>query len=365
MTTQEMERRRAFLERRQGGIGGSDIPKIIGVSQYGDALDVYYDKTRPIRDEDVEEDTIHQKRGHVLEPMALAEYWYKTKRKGRAWPGDYVQHPDFPACIVTPDAETFRDAEREEGFRGPGVVEVKSPVSSIFRRVYEEGLRDSEIVQLQFNCAVARREWGTLVYYTLEEKSGPLIHVDLVADPRLGAFLLEAAQRFWDEHVVPRIPPDPDEWQLMAATDAPKLVEVTGETELLDDGELFDRKLLSMLDLHDTAKDAEERRKAIGKEVLDRLVELGLKKARVPKVARLTVVTKKGRVSFNKERLRNAMPLDRDKVERWLREHGPSESVPMTAYDVGRMLFDCTLDLEQFEKVGAPTRHLLAKRPKE
>lgn len=45
MKTRIFENREQWLAWRKGGIGGSDVPKVLNLSRFGDRLDVYLDKT--------------------------------------------------------------------------------------------------------------------------------------------------------------------------------------------------------------------------------------------------------------------------------------------------------------------------------
>lgn len=361
LTEAEREERLAFLQRRQRGIGGSDLPVILGLSSYRNALDVYYDKTRPIREEDIESDTIHQLRGHLLEPVALAHYWKHTGRKGRAV-RKAIKHPAYPHVAVSRDFEVFSDAERAEGMRGRGVGEIKCPMSSVFRAVHEHGLRDSELVQLQTNIAVARDSWGTFCYFNVEDKDGPVLAFDQIADPDMGKFLLESGERFWTDHVELRVPPDPAAWRLLAQPEAPKLLELSGTLEELPRDDVLAQLVSRTLDAKDTASEAEDHYRELQAQVFEQLKTRGIGKAQIPGLARLTIVTKAGSSRFDRERLDRACPLDRDKVEAWLREQSVMAALDLPPAEVGRMLFETQLDLGGFETQGAPSQYLLAKR---
>lgn len=363
--------RRDFLERRQGGIGGSDLPKILGLSSYGNALDVYYEKVRPITEEMIEDDSIHQLRGHALEDMALAHYWVHTGRRGRKT-GVLTSHPEYPNVIVRRDFEVFADEGRPEPIRGTGTGEIKSPVSYVFGKIIDDGLRESEIVQLQTNIAASRHGWGTFCYFNLEHSDGPVKAVDLVADPDLGQFCLEAGQRFWDEHVVPRIPPDPHEWaRLREDPDAPPIYDLSGEVYSVPDDDLEYRAALAReLELKDLKNEAEEAYRAQQSLLFRLTVERGYQRAHAPAVGKVTMVTRKGSESFLKDTLANALPLDRDKVESFLREHmeevaeavAEGGNIQLTPEAIGEMLFRCTLDLDLFRTVGNPSQFIRTSR---
>lgn len=362
-TEAERERRYEFLVNRQKGVGGSDIPRIVGVSSYGNALDVYYEKTRPIDKALIDDDTIHQMRGHQLEGTALAHYWLHTGRRGRAT-GIVVSHPDFPNVRVRRDFEVFAESNNlPEGAEGTGTGELKAPVSAVFGKVISDGLRESEIVQLQTNIAASRHQWGSIAYFSLEHSKGPITYADLLADEALGQFLLEQGQRFWDEHVVPRIPPDPNEWaHLMQRADAPPIYELNGEVDPVVDDEPLVTAIAKEIELKELKKEAESVYRTAQSTLFDLMVEREARKVHAAGVGKATVVTSKGREKLLEDTLRNAMPLDRDKVERWLRESGGG---PYDPADVGRMLFECTLDIDQFKTRGEPSQHVRTYPSKE
>ena len=396
MTKEARAKRLRFLERRQGGIGGSDMPVILGLSTYIpegrskplNALDVYYSKTRPIKEADIADDNIHQLRGHTFEGMALEHYMVKTGRECVGHSSDPTRHPDFPHMIVSIDFGIEPDEEREEGKRGRGTGETKSPVSSVFGNVIDHGIRQSEIIQLQTNIAVDQTEWGSFCFFSMEHKKGPVIAVDQMANPEMGRFLLETGQRFWDECVVPRIPPVPSEWKLLEAEGAPKIIDLSGEFTVIDDDDLFRALVERCLKRKDLTKEAEEQYRETLAQVFKYVTEYPcdacegsggdvddvpcdacggsgvtpLAKSQVPELARLTVVTKKGSVSRDWGSLQNAMPLDRDAVVRWLQGHRVDPESDLTDENIGRMLFECGLDLSLFESVGYQSQYLLANR---
>lgn len=392
LSATKKKERLAFLRRRQFGIGGSDMPVILGLSTFVpqgrsnplNCLDVYFSKTRPIREEDIEDDNIHQMRGHAFEEMALAHYIAKTERDC-VRVSEPTSHPDYPNVIVSRDFQIEPDESREEGKRGRGTGETKSPISKVFGKVIESGLRQSELIQLQTNIAASQDEWGSFCYFNMEHNSGPVIAVDQLANPDMGEFLLKNGQRFWDEHVVPRIPPIPSEWKLLEGEAAPIIVDMSGELQIIED-DIFTATVVRLLDRKDNVKKAKEQFEETKQEVFQYLTEfpcpecgpdevglqvecercdgtglIGLGKAQIPELARLTVVTKKGQTSRNWAQLQDSLPLDRDKVERWLREWDSRFGGEWEA-DLGRLLFECIIDLSVFETVGNPTQYLLPNR---
>lgn len=345
-----------FLKDRQLGLGGSDMPRLLGLVPGVNALDVYHDKTRPLREEDTESEPIDFLRGREHEPNAREWYARHTGRRvGETH--EALLHPDYPAFRGHTDGVIFPDPERKpkpgtewsdpEAIKGEGTLELKCPRVSIFSRVYESGLRLSELVQTQTYNAIGRRSWGSLGYYSMEHDAGPLLPVDVEADPELGSFLLRTGQRFWDKHVVPRIPPEPSEWKLLEDPEAPKVRESEGRTTDVGDADLaaallaaFEAKKL--LSGAESLKDDRMRELAAvleAKELPDRI--------QVPGVGKISRVVSEGRETLSKDALRGHRPIDRDKLERFLGK----EAFPT-------LLAELELDLDRFLRRGAPFEYL-------
>lgn len=335
------------------GIGGSTMAAILGLSNWKNALDAYHGLTRP--DElysDEEPESIDLFRGNALEAQIGEWYGEETGDVVEPW-GGWVEHPDFPAFVGHPDFRILDGAGETVG-----VLEVKAPRSSVFQRVYEQGLRQSEIVQLATYIAIAGLDRGAFAYGNLEHDAGPVLPVQPEYDPKLGAFLLEVGQRFWDEHVVPRVPPDPDDWRLIEDPDAPTIVETTGERIEVDDPELVDAATRAL-----EAKDLEAR----GEELCDKakaeiaaiMKRLGTDRVDVPGVARLTIVRNAGRSTFSESALRGHRPIDRDKLWKWMRENGPDAFARGHDEELDAWLDDLALDVDQFKRQGAPYSYVL------
>ena len=162
---------------------------------------------------------------------------------------------------------------------------------------------------------------------------------------------------------MPRIPPDPNEWaHLMQRADAPPIYELNGEVDPVVDDEPLVTAIAKEIELKELKKEAESVYHTAQSTLFDLMVEREARKVHAAGVGKATVVTSKGREKLLEDTLRNAMPLDRDKVERWLRESGGG---PYDPADVGRMLFECTLDIDQFKTRGEPSQHVRTYPSKE
>lgn len=341
-------------KRHPQGIGASQMPTILGLRPKRNALDVYHELTRPARPDDDGPPTIDQHRGHRLEPLAAEDYWERTGRRGRK-SGGATTHPGYPAFQVHIDFDVFADDSVDDPVRRrSGIMEAKAPRSNRFRRLVDHGLYQSELVQLYTQCAVARRAWGDLAFYCLEHGDGPLLIIEQTLDPAMGDFLLGIGQRFFDEHVVPRIPPDPSEWELLAREDAPALVELSGALTVVEDDEI--RALgEAMLEARSLRTQGEGLYETEAERMEKWMEGAGLRRIQIPGTGKFTLVQLQGRASFDEQALAGSRPLSWDLVrERLISTEGLSED------DADAALVELELDLDAFRRRGDPSQHVRA-----
>lgn len=346
------------------GLGGTTMAMILGLVEWSgtryNALDAYHRMTREMHDEEIE--SIDKFRGHHMEPDIAEWYFEESGRRGRAWPGGYCEHPDYPAFIGHPDFEIFSDdSVPNEAIRGPGILEVKAPRTRTFTRVYEHGLRQSEVVQLQTYLAITRRSWGAFAFGNLEHEAGPMLPVVIESNPDLAEFILEVGQRFWDTHVVPRVPPeDPAEWQLWEDPEMPTVLETTGEVRKVEDDPELAEMARGVVEAKALKKEGEEfyeeRKTALQAYIEDRY---DTDRILVPGVAKLTIVRNAGRSTFSRSALEGHRPIDRDKLWKWMRENGPDTFARGEDGNLDAWLSEMELDLAEFIRQGRPYSYLL------
>lgn len=144
--------RAASHEERRRGIGGSDAPVILGLSNYSTPLALWMRKTGRLDDTD---DSPILRRGRKLEPIIASEYEEETGRTVREVPGLQV-HPTLPWMIGHVDRMVTRDDREDEG-----VLECKS--ANVFRiRDWDEEAPLSSQVQTQHYIAVTGVRWGSV-----------------------------------------------------------------------------------------------------------------------------------------------------------------------------------------------------------
>lgn len=239
----------AWHQQRQGGIGSSEVYELLS----GGALDVYHRKTRP-RGKKRDPINTGQLRGRILEPH-IAEWYGKATGRGVRRAGQR-QHPDKPWARAEPDRIIFADASRSAGFQGTGVLEVKAPFSYIYREILEDGIRSATTCQLFHQMFVMGYSWGSFSAGNLESDP-PMVAFDVQRDDPFIELLEEFIERFWFEHVVAMVPPDPDEWDVLGSALLRDVQDIRIEHVLLSDEELREHAE-KYLEAHALLKDAEK-----------------------------------------------------------------------------------------------------------
>ena len=183
-----------FLTQRKKGIGGSDIAAIIGVSQFKTALDVYLSKTT----EQPEQQGEHLYWGHALENPIIDRFIQDTGANVIRQP-EMRRHPDYEWAIANADALITNGDTIE--------------ASSAFKS-REWGADDTDEVPIEY---IAQVQWYMWIYNLQEAYIAALIggnqyrQYHITRDDELIAMLAEKAQAFWQNHVIPRIPPNPQD----------------------------------------------------------------------------------------------------------------------------------------------------------
>jgi putative phage-type endonuclease len=189
-----------FLTQRKKGIGGSDIAAIIGVSQFKTALDVYLSKTT----DQPEQQGEHLYWGHALENPIIDRFIQDTGANVIRQP-EMRRHPDYEWAIANADALITNGDTIE------AILEIKT--SSAFKS-REWGADDTDEVPIEY---IAQVQWYMWIYDVNEAYLAALIggnqyrQYHITRDDELIAMLAEKAQAFWQNHVIPRIPPNPQD----------------------------------------------------------------------------------------------------------------------------------------------------------
>jgi predicted phage-related endonuclease len=97
-----------WLEARKSGIGASDLPKLLGLSSYGNALSLYVDKTRPELEEEEPPSPVADL-GRELEAWLIARLAESYETEDWGLDGTLYRSVAHPHLLATRDAWLGRE----------------------------------------------------------------------------------------------------------------------------------------------------------------------------------------------------------------------------------------------------------------
>jgi len=204
-----------WLTERRTGIGGSDVPSVLGISRWTTPYELWEEKTG--RSAGVEENDV-MSLGKYLEPYIAKKYTEKTGRKVQERHMSFV-HPEYPFMRANLDREILKDK------RGVGILEIKALGSFPFRKLKMSGIDNMYICQLQHYLFVTGRSWGA--FAVMNRDNGELIHFDVEPDKTFQDLILEKCIEFW-KYVEADTPPPRDDATENIPDDNGEIVNVSG-----------------------------------------------------------------------------------------------------------------------------------------
>ena len=208
------------IEARRQGIGGSDAGAIAGLNPWKSPVDVYLEKTGEAPEVEQNEAMYW---GTLLEDTIARAYAEKTGHKIQRRTKT-LRHPEMPWMLAHLDRVILGDR------RGPGVLEIKTAGRPDgWGEPGTDEIPDYYMAQVAHYMAVTGYAWARLAVLI----GGRDFRVyDIPRDDDLIDALIEIERRFWQEHVEPRVPPDPRSLQDLNALwpqDSGRVVQATPE----------------------------------------------------------------------------------------------------------------------------------------
>lgn len=187
-----------WLDARRAGIGASDVPAILGVSDFGTPRSVYYDKTGML--DDTAGDAAHW--GNLLEEP-IAREWARRNRSVVKRVG-LVAHVDDPVLMCTLDRR-ITECPLPETRHEVCALEIKCR-SAFKGGRWADGAPDDVLAQILFQLAVTGYDH---VHYAVlvggnDYRQGVIRAADY---RRLMDDIVTAVRRFWDEYVTRQVVP--------------------------------------------------------------------------------------------------------------------------------------------------------------
>lgn len=197
-----------------GKIGGTTVSAIVGLNPWETPHGAYL-KLR--KEAPPTPDNEAMARGRRFEPIVAnvfqgnhPEYVVEHNRKGTDAPEVY-EHPDYPFLVGHPDRLLY-DAQSEKLVEG---LEIKTSNWSNFRQWGEEGtdeIPQNYLIQCQWYAGLAQLPvWRVEVAFLDDEgKLKTCKEYKINADAELFETLVERAVDFWENNVIPGVPPEID-----------------------------------------------------------------------------------------------------------------------------------------------------------
>lgn len=192
----EASARYDWLKARQSGIGGSDVGAILGLNPFKTPLQVYEEKTAQEPIETPMNPAMEF--GLRLEPVIAEKYTDETglKVKNRR---KMLRDKEYPFMLANIDRYI------ENPFGDTGLLEIKT-ASGWAARMWEDRIPEYYYTQVQHYLRVTGYQWAD-VAILIDGRDFRIEHVKRSED-FVGA-MIEQEDRFWNYHVLKRIPPEP------------------------------------------------------------------------------------------------------------------------------------------------------------
>lgn len=181
-----------WLAARRGGIGGSDIAALLGMSKWRTPLALWLDKTsdEPANDDDQSE---IQEWGHRLEPVLVRKFSEQHPLKMLQPHGEeVVAHPEHPWMLASLDGTVYQDGSL-------AVWEAKTVDAHAAAEWADDATPDAYVLQVQWYMAVTGYADA---YISALIGGNRYVERHIERDDALIDTLITRAQAWWNRHVV-------------------------------------------------------------------------------------------------------------------------------------------------------------------
>ena len=212
-TVRQEDDEAAWLKARTGGIGGSDVGAICGVSPFTSARQIYLRKTGQYEDSTDNMSEASKERmhfGHMLEPIVADEYARRKLDTNEDFVGCHLveadatfAHKDYPWALANVDrliVEVITQEDGSEVLKPVGILECKT-TSEYMNDEWESGeILMSYIYQLNWYLWILGLEKG--VFACLVGGNKFYSYEVFRNDELLNNTIIPAAKSFWFDNVL-------------------------------------------------------------------------------------------------------------------------------------------------------------------
>ena len=236
--------REEWLQKRQGGIGGSDAAAILGLNPFKTSLDVYNDKTAEM----IEEISSPKMKAGLRMESVIAD-WYGDET-GFTIQHDYKmrKHPLYPILIADMDRLIVGQD------LGPGVLECKN-TSSYYKKHWEHEIPLIYFCQEQHYFGVTGYKWGEIAMLV---DGWEFDHFPLTPMAQYISDTQEVLLEWWENHIVKGVPPP-----AMTEADLKKLHPMSVEGMKIE----TTAEVMEMIQQHSALRSEEKESKTLKEDV--------------------------------------------------------------------------------------------------
>ncbi|GAA2681859.1 YqaJ viral recombinase family nuclease [Actinoplanes palleronii] len=223
--------RDTWLAARRAGIGSSDVAAILGVADRNTAVHVYRDKRGELVD-DAGEAALW---GNLLEEPVARE-WARRQRSVVQRVG-LIAHVDEPWRMATLDRQVL-ECPMDRSVKTRCALEVKCR-SAFKAHRWRSDIPDDVLAQVTWQLAVTGYDH---IHVAVLLGGNEMKMAVVERDEALEAYVVGAARRFRDEHLLAEVEPDWDLSKAQALIDMDSLMHVdrVGELDLTEIGEVIE-----------------------------------------------------------------------------------------------------------------------------
>ncbi len=245
-----MQDRTAFLEERKTLIGGSDVAAFFGISPHRSEHQVYLEKTGQEEEDDSPKPWLRI--GQVVEPAILTLFCEQTGLRVETVE-DAFRHPEHPFIGGHVDGLAYNGSDV------PVIFEAKNVglrMAKHWSKGGDDHIPDFYNLQVQHYMMVVSAALGKPIseaHVAALVGGNEFRTYTVQGNERIQQAILEKCVAFWNNHVLPGVPPTVDGSEgatEMLSTLYPQSTE--GEMEASGNANLMIARLMSLIDGRDT-----------------------------------------------------------------------------------------------------------------
>lgn len=187
--------RQEWLRLRAQGIGGSDAAAIAGLNPWKSPMGVYLEKVGEIKDDDEPSEAAYW--GSTLEEVVAREFTRRTGLKVRRR-NAILRSSKHPFMLANVDRLVVGDQVP---------LECKTAGARAAADWDDGRVPDYYMIQLQHYLAVTGAPYGYIAVLIGGQR---FLYQRIERDDELIQYLVQIERNFWENHVIPRVPPPVD-----------------------------------------------------------------------------------------------------------------------------------------------------------